>query len=224
VPEDRAAVDQLLRLAGGRPVLELGIGTGRVACQVARHGIPVWGIDSSSSMVERIAEKEGGQEIRVVVGDMAELKLPWDAPSFGVVYAAFNTLFCLPSLESQRRCLKRSAEVLNDDGYVVVESFVPTTPPASRTGQIDVGRIDHDRVVLKVSKWVPDTGAVIGSHVELSNGGVRVRPWELHPLTVEQLDLLAADALLELDSRYGTWDGGGFFAHSQRHVSVYRRR
>ena len=49
-----AAVDVLAGLAGGGRALELGIGTGRVALQLARRGVPVHGIDLSRAMVARL--------------------------------------------------------------------------------------------------------------------------------------------------------------------------
>jgi len=63
------AVESLAGLAGGGRVLELAIGTGRVALPLAGRGITVEGIDASEATVERLRAKPGGELIPVVIGD-----------------------------------------------------------------------------------------------------------------------------------------------------------
>ncbi len=55
-------VGRLAELAGDGPVLELGIGTGRVALPLAERGLAVHGIDASSAMVEKLRAKPGGAD------------------------------------------------------------------------------------------------------------------------------------------------------------------
>jgi hypothetical protein len=74
------AVEFLARLAGDRRVLELAIGTGRVAIPLAGLGIAVEGIDASAAMVERLRAKPGGASLPVVIGDMAQRTGP-DGPA-----------------------------------------------------------------------------------------------------------------------------------------------
>jgi SAM-dependent methyltransferase len=122
---------------GGGPVLELGIGSGRLALPLARLGVEVHGIDASASMVERLRAKPGGESVTVTIGDMADLALA-DPPPFSVVFVAFNTLFNLATDADQRRCLRRVTEVLAPGGVLVVEAFVHREPRRSR-------RADHHR-------------------------------------------------------------------------------
>ena len=86
------AVEFLAGLAADRRVLELAIGTGRVALPLAGRGIAVEGIDASEAMVERLRAKPGGASIPVVIGDMAQVGV---TGPFGLVYLVFNTLFGL---------------------------------------------------------------------------------------------------------------------------------
>ncbi len=67
-----AAVDFLAPLAKGRRVLELGIGTGRIALPLAQRGIRMHGVDASPAMVEKLRGKPGGAEIPV---EMATLPI-----------------------------------------------------------------------------------------------------------------------------------------------------
>ena len=61
----RATVEFLAGLAGDGQVLELAIGTGRVALPLAARGITVEGVDASAAMIERLRAKPGGDSIPV---------------------------------------------------------------------------------------------------------------------------------------------------------------
>src|SRR5881409_3770206 len=71
--ETDATVAALAELAGGGPVLELAIGTGRVALPLAERGVEVHGIDASQAMVAKLHEKPGGADIPVTMGDFADV-------------------------------------------------------------------------------------------------------------------------------------------------------
>jgi len=51
--ETEATVELLAALADGGPLLELGVGTGRVAIPLAERGLEVHGIDASEAMLEQ---------------------------------------------------------------------------------------------------------------------------------------------------------------------------
>ena len=55
-----AAITLLGDLAHGGRVLELGIGTGRVALPLAALGVEVHGVDASEAMVAQLRDKPGG--------------------------------------------------------------------------------------------------------------------------------------------------------------------
>src|SRR5579859_2777663 len=71
--ETDAAVAALAELAGNGPVLELAIGTGRVALPLAARGLEVHGIDASEAMVAELREKPGGERIPGTIGDFADV-------------------------------------------------------------------------------------------------------------------------------------------------------
>src|SRR5437764_3548892 len=71
--DTEAAVETLAGLAGGGPVLELAIGTGRLALPLAERGLEVHGIDASEAMVAKLREKPGGEAIPVTMGDFADV-------------------------------------------------------------------------------------------------------------------------------------------------------
>jgi SAM-dependent methyltransferase len=217
-------VGLLADLAAGQPVLELGVGTGRVACALALRGLDVWGIDASQSMLDQLVQKPGGHAVRTVLGDMEALELPEAVPAFGVVFCAFNTLFCLPTDDAQGACLERASRVLAGDGRVVLDLYVPGVPPVPGTRQFEIDMVTAEGAVLKVYEWWPDEELLVGEHMEVTATGVRHRPWRLHPLGVDRIDELASAASLELESRYASWDLQPFTPLSGRHVSIYRKR
>src|SRR6516165_10740435 len=61
----------LAQLAGQGDALEFAIGTGRIALPLTRAGVRVDGLEQSRHMVDRLREKPGGEDVRVVIGDMS---------------------------------------------------------------------------------------------------------------------------------------------------------
>lgn len=224
VSDTEGTVARLASLAAGRPVLELGVGTGRLALPLAAAGVAVSGIDASPAMVARLAAKPGGDRITVAVGDMADLEAvaPPAGTRFGVVFAAFNTLFNLTDVAAQQRCLRGAAARLAADGCVVVEANVFDPDPDPREA-VTVRSMEAGRVVLSVSRADPAAQTVAGQFVDLVDGApVRLRPWALRYASPEQLDELAAGAGLVLAERWGGWRGEPFTEASGLHVSRYR--
>ena len=221
-----AVVATLLDLAAGGPVLELGVGTGRIAAPLAAaahaaglDGCTVTGVDTSPAMLARIADKPGGDLVDARLGDMVD-GMP--VGPFALVVVAYNTFFALHGSARQAAAFRAVAGVLAPGGRFVLEAFVPSTDgPAS---EVAVRSIAADRVVLSVSRSDPSGQRAEGQFVELTeSGGVRLRPWSIHWATPAQLDTMAEQAGLVLDQRWGAMDRSPFDDTSTRHVSVYRR-
>ena len=64
--------ERIADLAEGGPVLELGVGTGRLALAMAEYGLAVTGVDSSTAMLDRLRAKPGASRLTLVEGDMAD--------------------------------------------------------------------------------------------------------------------------------------------------------
>src|SRR3954463_1488553 len=96
--ERAASVEQLAELARGGPVLELAIGTGRLAIPLAERGLEVHGVDASEALVAKLREKPGGADISVTMGDFADV--PVDG-AYPLIFVAFNTFFALTSQAAQ---------------------------------------------------------------------------------------------------------------------------
>ncbi|WCO66408.1 class I SAM-dependent methyltransferase [Iamia majanohamensis] len=220
-----AAVERVRALAaasagGERPpaLLELGVGTGRLALPLAAAGVAVTGLDASTAMLDRLAAKEGAGAVEVVTGDMAG-PLP-DGP-FDVVLVARNTLFNLTTEAAQRSCLAEVARVLAPDGLLVVEAFVPSDEDGP-TSSVEVRRIHADGVLLFVDRHDSAAGESWSSFVDIRPDGVRFRPTHVRYLRPAALDALAADAGLAPAERHADWSGTPFDESAAHHVSTYR--
>lgn len=205
-------------LAPGGRVLELGVGTGRIALPLADAGLTVVGCDASTKMLDRLAEKDPDGRIERIHVDMAA-DLP-DGP-FDIVLATYNTLFNLTSLEAQRRCLRLCRERLAPRGGMIVETFVPVDDADSPNRGLSTRTVEVDRVVLTASRQDHARQIVDGQMIEISEAGIRMRPWSIRYLTPDQLDEEMAAAGLELDARWGDWRGRPFGGDDAHQVAVY---
>jgi SAM-dependent methyltransferase len=219
-PESVVA-DVITELAGGGRVLELAIGTGRLALPIAARGVEIHGVDASAAMVERLRAKPGGADIPVTMGDFAD---PLPEGPWAVVLLAFNTLFALPDQARQLDCFREVAAVLGADGVFVVECFVP-----------DLGRFDRGQRVSGIRSRVGEIHLEV-SHVDvvtqtvttnqlLFRGGdpARILPVHIRYAWPAEIDLMARLAGLELKQRWGGFERQPFTAASPTHVSIYGR-
>lgn len=213
------AVEALAALAGDGPVLELGVGTGRIAIPLAERGLSVHGIDASEAMVAKLREKSGGEAVEVVIGDFADVPAP--GGPYALVVVAFNTLFALESQEAQVRCFAGVARNLQEDGTFVVESFVPDVARFDRGQRVSVERLEADRIQLEVSNHDPVGQRVLANHVVVEDGRIDQYPVQLRYAWPAELDLMARLAGLRLRSRHGGWREEPFTSESVRHISVY---
>ena len=201
-------------------VLELGVGTGRLAIPLAARGLRVTGVDASATMLDRLRAKPGGDAVDAVLGDMVDP--PLDGRRYGLVLVAYNTLFNLVGDGEQARCLAAARHALVPGGLVVVEAFVPD-PAGQPSNVVEPKAMTADRVVLSVSRSDPDRQLVQGQYVDITEAGIRLRPWEVRWASPTQIDDLALAAGLEPEARWSGWDRAAFHDDAPTHVSLYRR-
>jgi SAM-dependent methyltransferase len=132
--EDVAYYVSLARRAGG-PVLEYGIGNGRIALPIARHGVAVVGVDHSAAMLADLRARLTGEapdvrgRVRAVRGDMRRVSL---GRHFPLVIATFNTALHLYSRADVEGFLARVREHLAQGGRFVVDLSVPVASDLAR--------------------------------------------------------------------------------------------
>ncbi|HET8653608.1 MAG TPA: class I SAM-dependent methyltransferase [Gaiellaceae bacterium] len=215
------AVDRLALLAGaGGRVLELGVGTGRIAVPLAARGLDVSGVDASEAMIARLREKPGGSRIRVTIGDFADVPVEG---RFAVVFIAFNTFFALTTQEDQVRCFENAAKHLADDGVFALEVFVPDVTRFDRGQRVGAIRVELDEVQLEATSFDAVAQRSISQRIFVNPRGLELAPVVIRFAWPAELDLMARLAGLRLRERLGGWDGRPFTAESEHHISLYGR-
>lgn len=217
-PETQAEVAGLAELAQGGRVLELGVGTGRVAIPLAATGLDVHAIELDPDMIDQLRSKPGSERVNVHLGDMADLDLDG---SFGLIYAVFGTLFMLPTQDDQVRCFQRVAEKLTPNGKLVVEALMPRPVGYDRGSKVTLADANDDRVIVNVSENDALAQTIQTRQVVLSPSGIEIHPVRIRYSWPSELDLMAQLAGLCLHARWSDWDRRPFTAEDQRHISVY---
>jgi SAM-dependent methyltransferase len=202
-------------------VLELAIGTGRVAIPLAERGITVEGVEGSAAMVERMRAKPGGASIPSVIGDMADVPI---AGPFRLAYLVFNTLFNLPSQARQVDCFRNVAKVLEPGGLFVVECFIQDVTEFDHGQRVATRGLTEDSVYMEYLLHDPVEQAVTYQRVTFDAQSTTLRPLRLRYCWPSELDLMAQLAGMRLRERYDDWDRSPFTAASSRHVTVYEKR
>jgi SAM-dependent methyltransferase len=211
-------VDLLAELAGGGRVLELGIGTGRIALPLAARGLDLHGIDLSAAMLARLHAKPGAERIGTTQGDFATARAPG---TFGLAYLVFNTINNLTSQDAQVGCFRNVAEHLEPGGRFVVEVGVPQLqrlPHGERmrpfaVTETHIGFDEYDVVAQGlVSHHFTRTG---------DNWDYLAVPFRY--VWPAELDLMARLAGMSLRERWSGWRREPFTATSDTHVSVWQK-
>ena len=219
--DEEAAVAFLASMAGGGPVLELAIGTGRIALPLAATGVRVDGVDLSQPMVDQLRAKPGGSEIAVTIGDFCDVELD---DRYALVYVVFNSFSNVLTQDDQVRAFENVARHLTDDGVFVMEMFLPSVLIGMRNDQyVEAEAIGVDEVRLDLLRVDPSTQILEENHVTISETGIRFNPVVQRYAWPAELDLMARIAGLRLHARYGGWSREPFTRKSELHVSVWGR-
>ena len=212
------AVQVLAELAGGNPVLEFAIGTGRVALPLAAQGVAVHGIELSQAMVARMRAKPGAEGIAVTIGDMATTQVD---RAFGLVFLVFNTINNLTTQAAQVACFQNAARHLRPGGHFVIEVQVPPIqrlPEGERLLAFDCGPGHMGTDEIDVT-----TQSFTSHHIWIADGQTRRLSIPMRYAWPSELDLMAQLAGLEPVHRWADWSKAPFEATSRSHVSVWRK-
>jgi SAM-dependent methyltransferase len=218
--DTEATVNRLAELAGTGPVLELRIGTGRVALPLAARGMAVSGIDASESMIAKLRAKPGGVAIAVTMGDFADVGVK---DGFSLVFVVFNTIFSLQTQGDQVRCFANVSKSLMSGDRFVVEAFVPDLTRFDRDQRVHAMDVDTRQVRLDVTRHDKAHQQLETAHLVIGETGNQMYPVRARYAYPSEFDLMARLAGLELEERWGGWHRQEFNSESAQHVSVYRK-
>jgi SAM-dependent methyltransferase len=205
--EDVPFYVELAREAEG-PIVELAVGTGRVAIPVARAtGRTVIGIDSSPSMLEQ-AEAAGADLLDLRLADMRDLEL--DEPA-ALVYCPARALLHLRTWADRRLVFDRVAASLLPNGRFAWNAFAFDHAIASRLdGQRQQEPLPH---TLRYAVGDSRVDIVLDSGETSSLWWATKNEW--HGL----IDVSG----LELEALYGWFDRRPFDDESREFVWIARK-
>jgi SAM-dependent methyltransferase len=214
------AVEFLTSRSSGGRFLELGVGTGRVALEVAKKGIGVDGVEISPEMASRLEKRRGTLDVNVILGDMANPKI---SCQYSCVYAVFSSFFHLTTQDSQLSCMKNAANALASGGLFVLECYVPQPALLRPSRNLVLSAIDEDGVHFSAVIANAFDQRMSCMEIILGAQGNVIHPFEQRYCWPSELDMMAQAAGLHLVQRYGGFDESAFGPASGRHVSVYAR-
>ena len=213
-------VSAIADLAGTGKMLELAIGTGRIALPLAQRGLSIHGIEGSPDMVAKLRAKPGGDAIPVSIGDFADVDVDG---AFDFVFLVFNTLFNLTSQAAQVRCFKNVAEHLNPGGVFLVETYVPDPARFINGQSMRAMQVGMDSAWIEAAIHDPVEQVINHQRIRITSDGIKLAPLPMRYAWPAELDLMAQLAGLELKQRWGSWTRAPFTADSKMHVSVYAK-
>jgi SAM-dependent methyltransferase len=184
-------VSAIVAQAKGGAVLELGVATGSTALALRAAGVDIHGVEASPAMLAQFRARAGTQTLSVIEGDFAQASF---GRSYALIFSLVSTLYLLPTVDAQQRCLRNIARHLAPGGRFVSEAFVdPRAETQAQSQQLAIATESGVRSYRVTSLATP----------------------------LPVLDRLAESAGLVLAARWGDWFGAAYRPGGARHISVY---
>jgi SAM-dependent methyltransferase len=187
-------------VTSGGPVVELGVGTGRIAIPIAAAGIHVIGVDSSQGMLDVCAER--GREAGVAPlldlrhGDIRRPPVDERVP---LVTCPFRSFLHLDGDEARLQALTSAHTLLRPDGRFVFDVFVPSREDIEET---DGRWIEREPGIDERADWDLEQQSLTLS-VRGEGGASTMTLWWLEP---ERWHVLLAETGFEVEACYGWFD------------------
>ncbi len=227
--KDDVAFYRELAVRHGRKALELGVGTGRVAVELAKADVAVWGIDNSSYMLAVARQKlrrvsvTVRRRVKLKLGDMRNFKVKERLP---FVYIASSTFEHCVTEEDQRKCLACVYEAL-ENGGVLAFDVSQSSRSVESSWWIDRRESGKGEEVVRTifSRLDPQTRVVsVNLFFDVYRKGVlRKRLYECGEAKVsskEELEGLLESVGFKVQHVYGDFDGSAYTDQSKRMIFV----
>jgi SAM-dependent methyltransferase len=192
-------------LASGGPVVELAVGTGRIAVPTAKAGVQVIGVDESPGMLavaREYAEREGVTDrIELRVGDLRNPPVSERVP---LVTIPFRSLLHMPSDAEKTRALAAARELLEPEGLLVFDVFAPSREDIEETDGL---WIEREPGIFERADWDLHGRSLV---LTVRSGDRATATMKLHWLSAAEWNAVIEDAGLEVEALYGWFDGRPF--------------
>ena len=189
-------VDEAVRSGG--PVLELGVGTARIAIPIAAEGIQVIGVDLSGGMLAVARERA---ELAAVSVDLrqGDLRDPPVQGVFPLIVIPFRTLLHMESDTDRRAALRTVARLLAPGGRFVFDVF---TPGADDIADTHARWVEREPGIWERADWDEERRTLILR----VRGGDAESEMSLAWLSVPEWKELLRDEGFAVDAVYGWFD------------------
>jgi SAM-dependent methyltransferase len=204
-------------LAADGEVVELGVGTGRIAIPTALAGVCLIGVDSSAEMLavcaERAQEAGVAERLDLRLGDLRRPPVDERVP---LVTCPFRAYLHLRDDDERHEALHSARELLQPGGRLVFDVFTPSPDDIEETH----GRwIEREPGIDERADWDLEQQTLTLS-VRGPQGESTMTLWWLEPARWHSL---LADAGFEVLACYGWFDRRPF-AGGEDSVWIARRR
>jgi SAM-dependent methyltransferase len=200
VTEDVAFYVEEARRAGGDEIVELGVGTGRIAVPIAAAGIRVIGVDSSPGMLEVCAEHARAAGVSGLLDlRLGDLRDPPVAERVPLVLCPFRSYLHLLTEADRRDAFGAARELLVPGGRLVFDVFSPGADDIAETH----GRwLEREPGIFERADWDIDARTLTLSVRDHASSSTMTLAW-LHPA---EWEALLRDAGFEILASYGWFD------------------
>jgi SAM-dependent methyltransferase len=187
------------RAAGGL-VVELAVGTGRIAVPIAEAGIHVIGVDASEGMLEvarEYAAQRGVEELLDLRhGDLLSPPVEERVP---LVLCPFRSLLHMPDETRKLEALQSARALLEEHGRLVFDVFAPSREDISETH----GRwLEREPGIFERADWDEATRTLTLS----VRGGTAATTMQLHWLGAPEWQRLLVEAGFAVEAVWGWFD------------------
>ena len=197
VTEDLPFYVEEARRSGG-PVVELGVGTGRIAVPIAADGIHVIGVDSSRAMLDVCARRAAlaGVQVDLRLGDLRKPPVEERVP---LVICPFRAYLHMHTHPQRRQAFAAARSLLHDGGRLVFDVFTPGADDIAETH----GRwLEREPGIFERADWDTSSRTLTLSVRDDERASTMTLAW-LEPTTWEAL-LVATG--FEIEAVYGLFD------------------
>lgn len=136
-------VRRCLPYVQGRRVLDIGVGTGRVAIPLAEVVESVTGLDNSAAMLAELHRKDVPANLDTLVADVRH-ELPFADDSFGAAISTMGSMACVRDRAELTAAFRNIAAVVEPGGHLVTDYYsADTYRPLAQIGTVEVPNEHH---------------------------------------------------------------------------------
>ena len=187
-------------LVSGGPVVELAVGTGRIAVPIAKAGVRVIGVDESPAMLEGARAYAERENVSPLVDlRLGDLRDPPVAERVPLATVPFRSLLHMPDEHQKLRALTAAASVLEPGGRFVFDVFAPSPEDIEET---DGRWLEREPGIFERADWDLEARRLVLS----IRGGEQSARFALHWLSAPEWNALIEDAGLVAEAIFGWFD------------------